>query len=53
VVVGDSQNFQGGIDWLRSLGVNIIDVNSPQCIDMMAEFILKNPTLWNEDIGEE
>ena len=53
LVVGDSQNFQGGVEWLRSLGVNVIDLNSTQCIDMMADFIRDNPTLWNEDIGEE
>jgi len=53
LVVGDSQNFQGGVEWLRSLGVNVIDLNSTQCIDMMTDFIRDNPTLWNEDIGEE
>jgi creatinine deaminase len=52
VVVGDNQNFQGGADWLRSLGINVIDLNSPECISMMAEFIRKNPSIWNEDIGE-
>jgi cytosine deaminase len=52
VVVGDSKNFQGGIDWLRSLDVKIVDLNSPDCISMMAEYIRKNPTIWNEDIGE-
>jgi cytosine deaminase len=52
VVVGDSKNFQGGIVWLRSLGVNVVDLNSTDCISMMAEYIRKNPTIWNEDIGE-
>jgi creatinine deaminase len=28
VVVGESRNFQGGIDWLRSLGVEVIDLDS-------------------------
>jgi cytosine deaminase len=50
--VGDSKNFQGGIVWLRSLGVNVVDLNSTDCISMMAEYIRKNPTIWNEDIGE-
>ena len=53
VVVGDSQNFQGGVDWLRSLGVNVVDLGSPECISMMADYIRKNPAVWNEDIGEE
>ena len=52
LVVGDSRNFQGGVDWLRSLGVNIVDLNSPECVSMMAEYIRKNPAVWHEDIGE-
>ena len=52
VVVGDSTNFQGGVEWLRSFGVNVIDLNSPECISMMAEYIRKNPAIWHEDIGE-
>ena len=52
LVVGDSRNFRGGVDWLRSLGVNVIDLKSPECISMMAEYIRKNPEIWHEDIGE-
>jgi creatinine deaminase len=52
LVVGDIRNFQGGVDWLRSLGVNVIDLNSPECVSMMAEYIRKNPAIWDEDIGE-
>jgi len=52
VVVGESKNFQGGVEWLRSLGVKIVDLDSPDCISMMAEYIHKNPAIWNEDIGE-
>jgi len=53
VVVGESQNFQGGIDWLRSLGINVIDLDSSECVRMMRDYIRANPELWNEDIGEE
>ena len=52
LVVGDSRNFQGGVEWLRSRGVNVIELNSPRCILMMAEYIRKNPEIWHEDIGE-
>src|SRR6187397_955844 len=34
VVVGESVNFQGGIDWLRENGVNVINLNSMECVDM-------------------
>jgi creatinine deaminase len=53
VVVGESVNFQGGIDWLRENGVEVIDLNSQTCISMLADYIAANPYVWNEDIGEE
>lgn len=51
VVVGESVNFQGGIDWLRECGVKVIDLNSAECIEMLADYISANPEVWNEDIG--
>lgn len=53
VVVGESRNFQGGIDWLRSLRVNVIDLDSEECASMLRNYIRANPAIWNEDIGEE
>ena len=53
VVVGESRNFQGGMEWLRSLGIEVIDLDSQECARMLAEYIRNNPTIWNEDIGEE
>lgn len=52
VVVGESRNFQGGLDWLRSLGIQIIDLDSEECARIMAEYIQDHPDIWNEDIGE-
>jgi len=53
VVVGESRTFQGGIDWLRSLGIEVIDLDSPECVDLLTSYIESNPAVWNEDIGEE
>ncbi len=53
VVVGESVNFPGGIDWLREHGVQVIDLASQECITMMSDYIVANPAIWNEDIGEE
>ena len=53
VVVGESRTFQGGIDWLRSLGVRVFDLDSSECATLLGEYIRKNPAVWNEDIGEE
>lgn len=53
VIVGESQNFSGGIDWLREAGVKVVDMNSQECIELMKGFIESNPAIWNEDIGED
>jgi cytosine/creatinine deaminase len=53
VVVGESVNFQGGIDWLRELGIAVIDLQSPECTRMLADYIAAHPEIWNEDIGVE
>jgi cytosine deaminase len=53
VVVGESVNFAGGVDWLREAGVELVDLRSEECIDLLGAFIAAHPELWNEDIGEE
>ena len=52
VVVGESQNFRGGLDWLQENSVEVIDLANQECVAMLADFIRANPTLWQEDIGE-
>ena len=53
VVVGESKNFRGGIDWLREHGVEVIEINSVACEQMLSDYISANPAIWNEDIGED
>ncbi|MFZ0138860.1 MAG: nucleoside deaminase [Candidatus Sulfotelmatobacter sp.] len=53
VIVGESRNFQGGVEWLRSLGVKVIDLDSKECASLLSTYIRANPEIWNEDIGEE
>ena len=53
VVVGESRNFAGGMDWLKSLGVTVIDLDSRECSDLLTGFIAEHPEIWNEDIGAE
>jgi len=53
LVVGESVNFSGGLDWLREHGVNVIDLHSEECIRMLADYIAANPAIWHEDIGED
>ena len=52
LVVGESRNFQGGVEWLRENGVHVIDLNSQECADLLANYISAHPQVWNEDIGE-
>jgi cytosine deaminase len=52
LVVGESRNFQGGVDWLRENGVRVIDLDSRECVDLLAGYIAAHPEVWNEDIGE-
>jgi len=53
VVVGESVNFRGGIDWLRENGVKVVDLNDGECIGMLGDYIASHPEVWNEDIGED
>lgn len=52
VIAGESVTFDGAREFMESHGVEVIDLNDDECINMMKEFIEKNPELWNEDIGE-
>jgi len=53
VVVGESVNFSGGVEWLKQHGVEVIDLHSETCIAMLANYIRDNQEIWNEDIGKE
>jgi cytosine deaminase len=52
LVVGESRSFQGGLEWLREHGVHVIDLDSQECVDLLAQFVAAKPEIWNEDIGE-
>ncbi len=52
VVVGESRTFQGGVDWLRQRGIEVIDLDSPECFELLNGFIRAHPQVWDEDIGE-
>ncbi len=51
VVIGESRNFKGGAEWLRELGITVVDLDSAECIRMLGDYIAANPRVWNEDIG--
>jgi len=53
VVIGENRTFVGGEDYLRSRGVEVVNLESEECVELMTEFIAEQPGIWNEDIGEE
>jgi cytosine deaminase len=52
VIVGESRTFSGAREFMESHGVEVVDLNLPECREMMEDFIREKPTLWNEDIME-
>ena len=53
MVVGESVNFQGGIDWLRESGVEVDRLDDRTSASTSWRFIAAHPEVWNEDIGED
>jgi cytosine deaminase len=53
VIIGESRTFQGGIDWLRSLDIEVLDLDSQECVTLLTNYIQNNPAIWHEDIGED
>ena len=51
VVVGESKNFSGAKQFMENHGIEVIDLDSDACKDMMAKFIKEKPELWDEDNG--
>lgn len=51
LVVGESRNFPGGLDWLRENGVEVIALDSAECVTLLADYIREHPAVWHEDIG--
>lgn len=53
VVIGENRTFMGAEDLLRSRGVEVVNLDSAECVELMRAFIADHPDVWNEDIGEE
>lgn len=49
--LGENETFQGPEYYSKSRGINLINLQSDECKQLMREFIRQNPELWNEDIG--
>jgi cytosine deaminase len=51
VIIGENKTFLGSEELLRENGVEVVVLDNQECKNLMEEFIEKNPSLWNEDIG--
>jgi cytosine deaminase len=52
VLIGESRSFYGGVDWLREFGVEVIDMDSAECKQLIGSYTKRHPDIWLEDIGE-
>jgi cytosine deaminase len=46
VVLGENNTFLGGESYLKSRGVEVVNVESKECEELMSEFIRKQPEDW-------
>jgi cytosine deaminase len=53
VVIGENRTFLGAEDLLRAEGVEVVNLDSQECVRLMEGFIAEHPEIWFEDIGEE
>jgi len=53
VVIGEHRTFVGGEDLLRARGVEVVNLDSAECFELLGGFIAEHPEVWNEDIGED
>jgi cytosine deaminase len=50
VVIGENTNLKGSEDLLRKNGVEVVNLSMPECKTVLADFIAKNPDLWDLEL---
>lgn len=54
VVIGENETLLSpGEELLRQRGVEVVNLRSAECVQLMKEFVTAQPMLWNEDIGKD
>lgn len=51
VVLAENRTFQGAEELLRSRGVEVVNLDLPEAVELMRTFIERCPHIWNEDIA--
>lgn len=52
VIAGEDRTFQSARKIMEAHGVEVIDLDSQECYELLQEFREKYPQVWQEDIGE-
>jgi cytosine deaminase len=53
VVLAENRTLLGGEDLLRSRGVEVVNLDLDEAVELMQTFIDRQPEVWAEDIGED
>jgi cytosine/creatinine deaminase len=46
VVIGENKTFVGGENYLKQRGIEVVNMNSKECQDLMDKFISEKPEIW-------
>ncbi|OBA21254.1 cytosine deaminase [Metschnikowia bicuspidata var. bicuspidata NRRL YB-4993] len=52
VVLGENVNFVGAEELVKSKGIEVVNLDDPECKKIMSDFIKARPEDWFEDIGK-
>lgn len=51
VVLAENRTFLGAEAILRARGVEVVNLDLPEAVELMRAFIERHPAVWNEDIA--
>jgi creatinine deaminase len=46
VVIGENKTFLGGESYLKQRGIEVVNMESKECQDLMDRFIEEKPQIW-------
>jgi len=52
VVAGESLSAPGAREFMKSHGIEVVDLGMRECRQLMEEYIGRNPGLWDEFLSE-
>jgi creatinine deaminase len=51
IVLAENRTFTGAEELLRARGVEVVNLDLPEAVELMRTFIQRHPEIWNEDIA--